>query len=374
MPRASRSCTRYLQNVTTTGITIMWESTEPTPDAIEYGLTTAYDSQQVATMQAMQAMRDGMWLHKAVLTDLTGATTYHYRLVTPDNNAPDHTFKTAPSPTADFSFAVWADSQGTTDENISDPLEPTKALMHHLADVEQVDMAVAVGDMAETGDNTPSVRRYFLNRAADIVGSKLPFYIAWGNHDGPEGSIIRSYVDLPGQRSYSFDYGGVHFICADYFDTQKDITDFVMADLQSPAAAQARFIFFFIHTAPYYERWYEGEKWLRSKIVPLLEKHQVAISFSGHMHGYERGLLNGVHYVTTGGGSWLDSFEPLVRDWPHITVGGFSDPPPSPINNGIVNEYVKVEISGNVATVRTFGFAPEGQFLGQIDLFTVTSP
>lgn len=146
------------------------------------------------------------------------------------------------------------------------------------------------------------------------------------------------------------------------------------ADLQSPAAAQARFIFFFIHTAPYCERWYEGEKWLRSKIVPLLENHQVAISFSGHMHGYERGLLNGVNYVTTGGGSWLDAFEPLVRDWPHITVGGFSNPPPSPINNGIVNEYVKVEITGNTATVKTFGFAPEGQFLGEIDRFTVTSP
>ena len=146
------------------------------------------------------------------------------------------------------------------------------------------------------------------------------------------------------------------------------------ADLQSPAAAQARFIFSFIHTAPYCERWYEGEKWLRSKIVPLLENHQVAISFSGHMHGYERGLLNGVNYVTTGGGSWLDAFEPLVRDWPHITVGGFSNPPPSPINNGIVNEYVKVEITGNTATVKTFGFAPEGQFLGEIDRFTVTSP
>ena len=52
----------------------------------------------------------------------------------------------------------------------------------------------------------------------------------------------------------------------------------------------------------------------------MMEKYGVDVCFSGHMHGYERGDLNGVYYCVTGGGSGLDIPEPLVREWPHMTV------------------------------------------------------
>ena len=55
--------------------------------------------------------------------------------------------------------------------------------------------------------------------------------------------------------------------------------------------------------------------------------------FNGHMHGYERGQLNGIHYVTSGGGGGnLDSSKP--NNWAHITVQNF------------IHHYLIVNING----------------------------
>jgi len=40
----------------------------------------------------------------------------------------------------------------------------------------------------------------------------------------------------------------------------------------------------------------------KESLVPLFEKYGVDFSFSGHVHGYERGLVNGVNYIITAGG------------------------------------------------------------------------
>jgi 3',5'-cyclic AMP phosphodiesterase CpdA len=46
----------------------------------------------------------------------------------------------------------------------------------------------------------------------------------------------------------------------------------------------------------------EDEKGLRDTIVPIFESYGVDIVFSGHDHGYERSLYNGIYYIVTGGG------------------------------------------------------------------------
>ena len=155
--------------------------------------------------------------------------------------------------------------------------------------------------------------------------------MAWGNHDGGSSTVIRQFADLPSQQrpgygpgygSYSFDYAGCHFICIDYASSALDIATWLEGDLQSTANRNARFTFLFIHVPPYCELWIDGDAGLRAALVPLMEEYGVDVCFSGHTHEYSRGFLNGVHYCITGGGSWLDSPEVLVADWPHMTVGG----------------------------------------------------
>ena len=62
-----------------------------------------------------------------------------------------------------------------------------------------------------------------------------------------------------------------------------------------------------MHQHPYAQGWgscdhYQGERTLREYLVPLAAENRVDVIFSGHVHGWERGVDRGVTLVTTGGG------------------------------------------------------------------------
>jgi hypothetical protein len=42
---------------------------------------------------------------------------------------------------------------------------------------------------------------------------------------------------------------------------------------------------------------------VRSQWVPLFEQGDVVLAISGHFHGYERLIVNGITYIVAGGGS-----------------------------------------------------------------------
>ncbi len=365
----------YLQNVQPDGITVMWELTAEEVCRFDYGLDGNYgmEGQIVSLLSGA-----GTLIYKTALTDLNPATVYQYRLTVADQSY-DGSFVTAPLGRAAFTFGVWSDSQGTNhDQYPVDPYEPTRKMMAHMAD--RVDFGVTVGDLAENGASYGDTRVYYLDRVAAYLGQKIPWFVAWGNHDQGSTAVIRQFHDLPSQLrggeftagygSYSFEYAGCHFLCID--DADRSDMAWVESDLRRAWTGGARFIFVFVHRPPFLERWYEGEEFFRENLVPLLEKYGVDVCFSGHMHGYERGHLNGVYYCVTGGGSWLDLPEPLVRDWPHMTVGGYNDLAPG-IDGGLVNEYVTVTVDalGFVATM--IPFYPDGSVMpGVTDTFGKT--
>jgi len=369
----------YLQNVKTDGISIMWETEALESGTVEYGLDAGYG--EIATATAVDSL-NGTFIYTAVLTGLLPGTTYHYQAVSGTHDSGDRSFTTAPAGEADFSFAVWSDSQGYNGGDYPrDPTEPSKAMFDHMR-TEGVDFAVTSGDLAEDGGNYEQSKVFFVDRPlTHLAGQGIPVFIAWGNHDGGSDAVIRKFTDLPskdrgapyhaGYGSYSFDHGGCHFICIDYLRDNSDIPGWLEQDLQTPAAQNARFIFLFIHRPPYCERWIDGVQYLRDNLVPLMETYGVDACFSGHMHGYNRGWLNGVHYCVTGGASWLEP-DPLVHDWPHMTVGGYHDLAPD-IDGGVVHEYVKVEKVGDTFTATMFAFDPDGSYREVLDSFTGTS-
>jgi len=372
----------YLQNVKQNGITIMWELSGIESSQVEYGTDVNYGDVVSGVYTASGA---NTYIYKVVLTGLDAGSTYHYRVVKGAEPQADQTFTTSPVGNASFTFGVWADSQGTNHgEYPADPYEPTKKMMEHMAD--NVDFGVTAGDLCEDGHSYSSVKEFYIDRVLNYLGQTKPWFNAWGNHDMQPNSIIRKFADMPskdrgtpyhaGYGNFSFDYGGCHFICID--DDYPNNTDperwdwtWIENDLIQANANNARFIFLFTHRAPYYERWYDGEKPVRDNLVPLMEQYGVDICFSGHMHAYERGYLNGVYYCVTGGGSWLDLGENLVYDWPHMTVGGYHDLAPG-IDGGLVNEYVKVEVDEYGFTATMIAFNPDGTVMdGVEDTFSV---
>jgi hypothetical protein len=373
----------YLQNVRTNGITVMWELDGQTDAEVRYGPDTAYG--QIATAQHSSSAASTE-IYRCALTNLLPGRTYQYQVRTGTNQGPIGQFTTAPIGNPDFSFAVWSDSQGSNHGTYpEDPLEPTKSMFRHMAS-NDVALAVTSGDLAESGGSYADTRQFYLDRVAALLGIKVPWFVAWGNHDGGQATVIRQFSDLPSQErpgfgpgygSYSFDYSGCHFICLDYASSYEDIQTWLVQDLVSDANRQARFTFLFVHVPPFCEVWLDGDAWLRANLVPLMESYGVDACFGGHTHEYERGELNGVFYCVTGGGSWLDTPEVLITDWPHMTVGGYSDIPgitrPRPdAGGGLINEYVRVDVRGDTFTASMIGFSPDGSVVGVLDQFTKT--
>lgn len=377
----------YLQNVTANGITIMWELDATLDATVEYGPDTNYGATSAATSENSAG---GTRIYRCRLTGLQPGTSYAYRTRFEGRLGPGGSFRTAPAGAADFAFSVWSDSQGSNHGAYpGDPLEPTKAMFRHMA-TNGLDLAVTVGDLAENGNLYADTRQYYLDRVAALLGIKVPWFVAWGNHDGGPDSVIRQFSDLPSQNrpghspgagSFSFNYADCHFVCLDLDGVADDLGGWLEQDLQSDANRSALFSFVFIHVPPFCEVWIDGADYLRESLVPLMEQYGVDICFSGHTHEYERGELNGVFYCITGGGSWLDIPELVVMDWPHMTVGGAQSIPGVPRadldhGGGLINEYVRVAIQGNHLTASMIGFAPDGTPLGIFDTFekTATTP
>jgi predicted phosphodiesterase len=352
----------YLQNIKTDGITIMWETAQQENCYVEYGLTPRYGNTQACT--SVISGGDTV-VYKSRLTGLSAATTYNYRVIVGHRSSIDNTFTTAPADEVDFSFGVWADSQGGE-------FEPTYSLIADMA--QNVDIAVACGDIAAGEQNSYlAVRLYFLDRVAANLGpASVPYYVAWGNHDIQNGNAM-DFVDHPKEEgNFSFDYSGCHFICI--VDDYKRDYSWMESDLQQAVAGGARHIFLFVHRPPYCERWIDGEEEFRERLVPLLEQYGVDACFSGHTHEYERGHLNNVYYCITGGGSWLDIGEPLICDWPHMTVGGCHDLGPN-VEGGLVNEYVRVDVTSSGFTATMIPFYSDGTRRTDVtDAFGVVTP
>lgn len=380
----------YLQNVRTNGIVIMCESQVNVPLEVEFGADETY-GQSVAMTRVSSG--GGTWFHRALLNGMQPGTQYHYRVNATGGSelTEDAVFETAPLGAPDFKFSVWSDSQGHNHGVwTADPLEPTISMMKHMV-ASGVSFGLTAGDLAENGGSYTDTRQFYLDRVARHLGTSVPWFAAWGNHDTSNpNSPLRLASDMPsryragfspGHGSFSFVYADCFFLCVDNFQ-QNDISNgWVEQQLASEAAQSARFRFLGVHVPPFCERWIDGSVFLRDNLVPLMEQYNVDFCFSGHTHEYERGELNHVHYVITGGGSWLDHTEPIVRDWGHIFVGGSHDVTgawaaqsshgvlgtPQPIVGGLFNEYALVTIRENYLKLEAHGFHADGSEIGVLD-------
>lgn len=355
----------YLQNVSPDAITIAWETDRPVYPRVDWGLTAAYGSQ--ARGLCIKAAAD-VFICKVRLTGLAPQTDYRFRARCGSTLSPDAAFKTAPLDAAPFAFAVWGDSQQET-------ANPAVSAAMFADMAAAVDFGVAVGDVVQDAGASyfaNPFRKYLCN----IFARQKPAFVAFGNHDEPASSRVRKAIQNPGMQSFSFAYGNAHFTCIDYSQCRADtlpddgsISSLPLAwlrqDLASDAAQNAAWRFLFIHVPPYSERWNDGSATLRAYLVPLLKQYRVHICFSGHVHEYQRGRLDGTYYIITGCGSYLDTPEQVVADWPHMTVGGSHNI--GPFTGGCVNGYTRVEIDRTELTLTQHAYYADGTYYGLLD-------
>lgn len=273
-----------LQNVTSYSATIAWWTEEPDAGKIIYseGKQTFIAQSRTATYQ------------KVRITNLKPSTAYVYYLEGNHYKAGPFEFRTAPRESRPFRFAVYGDTR--TQDDIH------KEIVKKIVS-QKPELALHTGDLVGDGKEINQWERFF--QISQPLLLSLPLYPVLGNHEGNSPLYFR-FFSLPGrERYYSFNWGDCHFIALD--SNEPYLTDpaqlkWLREDLQSHR--DYPYIIVFFHHPPHtlVKGRIDFAKKVKQTITPILEKYMVSVVFLGHDHCYAHFLLNGVHYIVTGGG------------------------------------------------------------------------
>ncbi len=131
-----------------------------------------------------------------------------------------------------------------------------------------------------------------------IKGTKAPVLTALGNHEVINGGR-QFYRALFGPEQYSFDYGNCRFIVVDNSDGELSAGE--LRWLEGRLQTNRR-KFVFAHEPPATMRWWHNFRQGAPEFMALMQRHKVDRVFLGHLHGYDRQVIDGVTYIVTGGG------------------------------------------------------------------------
>lgn len=329
--RVSYVVSPYLQNATQTSMVLMWEIYENSSARVVYSKNGSDDKDTVTVKSSdIFSTNQGTYIYTAYMENLTPNSSYSYEVIVGNStdSGTDYTFKTAPEKNGPFKFLLWGDNRSN----------PSKHQLVAEAMVrEGGDVAFNVGDLVGTGTNYNEWKTQYFNPAQNLL-KQVPTFVSIGNHEY-DSKWFYNYLNHPINNSapkkenfYSFTYGPVFIIVLDNnadWGTNTDLItpgstqyNWLVSELNSDAANDANWIMVMAHCPPYTNGWdspgYDGSKVTREHLMPLFEEYGVDLVFNGHTHDYERGHLNGVNYVISGGGG--SALDHIVNDFSHITV------------------------------------------------------
>jgi len=246
--------------------------------------------------------------HRTVLTDLTPGTVFHYALA---DSAEIGRFRTLPGPVdSEFSFVVLGDPQNH--RHYAETISLAAAL--------EPDFAVVLGDFV--GHAGEEQFRNLLSLSRPLLAGAGCFPVI-GNHDyrrhcGPfvhdnDTIVYDRYLGDGQGNAAAVDCGPLQLITLNYPDKGALPADgeqmrWLEGELDDARAAGRGVLLF--HHCPCYTSTRIDWAVEDAVLPPLLSRYGdvVLADFAGHIHTYERSVVNGVTYVTAGGASELYDF------------------------------------------------------------------
>ena len=272
----------------TTSLAVVWRTAEASTSRVDYGPTPALGL-RVVDYRLTQ-------YHAVVLRDLRPSSRYHYRVLSDNQVLAQAVLQTGKRPGEPFRFAVFGDSgSGKRDQ-----YELARLVEQH-----QVDLIVHTGDVVYPSGEDKYYRAKFYLPYKRLL-ERIPIFPVMGNHDF-ETSGGQPWLDnffLPGaERFYSFDYSNAHFSALDSYHIDAASAHWLDQDL---AKTDKTWKIVYFHEPPFSNKTDRtGSAGARNLWVPLLEKYQVDIVFSGHDHLYTRFKTRaGVTYIVEGLGGY----------------------------------------------------------------------
>jgi UDP-2,3-diacylglucosamine pyrophosphatase LpxH len=298
----------YLQNLTSTGVTIVWTTNKPSVPGINL---TSPDGKKIFIRNSHDGMVDaGGLVQKVRIDDLEPETTYKYSLNSVqilkyqaykiyygDTLTRKAESFTTPSLKSDkVVFTV-----------INDVHENSGKFASYLkkGNVKGQEFYIFDGDMVDYLQNTDQLYKGFIDTAVTYFASAKPFYYIRGNHEtrGYEARDLKNSFDYKDNSFYySFDNGPVHFVILDcgedkpdnnrYYYGMADYDSYRITELEwlkkevkSDAFRNAKQRIVIIHMPVLKEEKQNyGMKFLSDNFGPVLKGANIDLMISGHTH------------------------------------------------------------------------------------------
>ena len=200
-----------------------------------------------------------------------------------------------PSPDQAYTVGIFGDNRSHHDDH--------QRVVDAMA-LRAPDLLVNTGDALAFGGSHADWQGFFA-----IEGELLkstPLMPCYGNHEAILGEAYwRGYwtlrnSDQDKELNYAFRYGNTHWIQLNSNIEAAKQGEWLTKELK--AGADAEFLFVMYHHPTYSFSKHTPNKANREFLHPLWLEHGVDVVFNGHNHCYEHFIIDGLHYVVTGGG------------------------------------------------------------------------
>lgn len=297
----------YLQDATPTSTYINWETTDGTESTVEFGLTNTLGSSASGTYITNSGFNK---VHEVLLTGLTPATKYYYRVKTGTAISAIYTFKTpalasaeAPLRFVSMSDMQWDSGNPTIFQQIVNNGVISYFNANYSGDiVDNLDFVLLPGDLVDSGTTYAQWENYFFLPAQNLFPN-FALYPILGNHE-INVSYYFNYFHLPTngasgyiEHSYYKDYSNVRIIGLDTNSpyTNQAQLDWLQTTLNDAAANTAiDFVILQMHHPYKSEQWIAGELAYSGQVVTKLEQFSAttgkpSVHIFGHTHAFSRG-------------------------------------------------------------------------------------
>lgn len=320
--RVNMACGPFVQNVTTTGFTVVWVSDV---DAIGWVEVAPVDDQHFYYAERPRfydlsgcGIKPVNKIHKVEVTGLKPATSYRYRVMM---KAVDHHYSTlditygkeygANTYTAVLP-AVTTQKESYKEVKfavVNDLHEKDSLLRRLFADEKrnkEFDFVFFNGDMTSTISREEKIMNFVLKPASETFASYVPLYVTRGNHEfrGKDAIRLLDYYAFPeGKPYYTFQFGDVFFLVMDSGEDKPDSdieyqdayctdpyllkeAEWIKGVVASEAWKNARRRIVFSHIPPETKNAWHGNYNMATMFLPVLNDAGVDVMISGHYHQY----------------------------------------------------------------------------------------
>lgn len=322
----------YIQGLSSSSVIIRWET------SVEEGGTLLVEGGAQPIKKDYSSIKT--YFHTSEITGLTPNTPYKYTVSVGANKSEQGQFTTPPIETNTFSFLVYGDNRSDASAHaaVVEALKRSKG-----------DFLINTGDMVATGGFDSDWDEFF-QIETPLLRDRCVFACI-GNHElvGQGASRFLRYFHPASKGEphlyYSVRWGNARFFfvnaMASWGAGEEDY-QWLKQELEKSSTEQGvthRFVV--MHHGPNSSGPHGGNRALAaSNTNDLLRKHNVIV-FAGHDHLYERGDLNGLRYILSGGGG-----APIYKQKNQITPATQALEP--------VHHFISVSIEGaNLTTVAT---------------------